>query len=88
MNKIKEIPYSVSDFIEIIRSNMYYVDKTMYLPKLEEQPRNLFFIRPRRFGKSLWTSMMCAYYDLNRKDEFQELEKDPAGVRLQAVRRS
>ena len=55
MNKIKEIPYSVSDFIEIIRSNMYYVDKTMYLPKLEEQPRNLFFIRPRRFGKSLWT---------------------------------
>ena len=73
MNKIKEIPYSVSDFIEIIRSNMYYVDKTMYLPKLEEQPRNLFFIRPRRFGKSLWTSMMCAYYDLNRKDEFQEL---------------
>lgn len=54
MNKIKEIPYSVSDFIEIIRSNMYYVDKTMYLPKLEEQPRNLFsfvlVVLARAFG--------------------------------------
>ena len=73
MNKIKEIPYSISDFVEIIRSNMYYVDKTMYLPKLEEQPRNLFFIRPRRFGKSLLINMMRAYYDLNREADFQEL---------------
>ena len=73
MNKIKEIPYSVSDFREIVRSNMYYVDKTMYIPLLEDQPRNLFFIRPRRFGKSLLLSMMCAYYDINLADRFEEL---------------
>ena len=73
MNKIKEIPYSVSDFREIVRSNMYYVDKTMYIPLLEDQPRNLFFIRPRRFGKSLLLSMMCAYYDINLADKFEEL---------------
>ena len=73
MNKIKEIPYSVSDFMEIVRSNMYYVDKTMYIPLLEDQPRNLFFTRPRRFGKSLLLSMMCAYYDINLADRFEEL---------------
>mgnify|MGYP002516131331 FL=1 len=73
MNKIKEIPYSVSDLREIVRSNMYYVDKTMYIPLLEDQPRNLFFIRPRRFGKSLLLSMMCAYYDINLADRFEEL---------------
>ena len=72
MNKIKEIPYSVSDFIEIIRSNMYYVDKTMYLPKLEEQPRNLFFIRPRRFGKSLLLSTFEAYFE-GKKELFEGL---------------
>ncbi len=73
MSKIKAIPYSISNFVEIVRSNSYYVDKTMYIPKLEDQPRNLFFIRPRRFGKSLLLSMLRAYYDINMKDRFQEL---------------
>ena len=51
-NQLKEVPYGVSDFDVVRRDNLYYVDKTMYLPKLESQARNLFFIRPRRFGKS------------------------------------
>ena len=52
MEEVKEIPYGVSNFVEVAEQNMYYVDKTMYLPLLEKQPRYLFFIRPRRFGKS------------------------------------
>lgn len=45
----------------------------MYIPKLEEEADSLFFIRPRRFGKSLLLSMMCAYYDINQSDRFEEL---------------
>ena len=75
-NKIKEIPYGVSDFDIVRRDNLYYVDKTMYLPKLESQARNLFFIRPRRFGKSVFISMLHAYYDIRNKDKFQELFGD------------
>ena len=71
-NQLKEVPYGVSDFDVVRRDNLYYVDKTMYLPKLESQARNLFFIRPRRFGKSLFISMLRAYYDVRHKDEFQE----------------
>lgn len=54
MENIKEIPYGIANFVEVAEQNMYYVDKTMYLPLLEKQPRNLFFIRPRCFGKSIF----------------------------------
>ena len=73
MENVKRIPYGVSDFVDIIKRNQYYVDKTMYIPKLEEEADSLFFIRPRRFGKSLLLSMMCAYYDINQSDRFEEL---------------
>ena len=73
MEDVKEIPYGFSNFVEVMRQNMYYVDKTPYLPMLESQPRNLFLIRPRRFGKSIFLSMMSAYYDIARKDEFAAL---------------
>ena len=73
MENVKRIPYGVSDFVDIIKRNQYYVDKTMYIPKLEEEADSLFFIRPRRFGKSLLLSMMCAYYDINLSDRFEEL---------------
>ena len=73
MENVKRVPYGVSDFVDIIKRNQYYVDKTMYLPLFEEQADNLFFIRPRRFGKSLLLSMMCAYYDSFMKDRFEEL---------------
>ena len=75
-NKIKEIPYGVSDFDIVRRDNLYYVDKTMYLPKLESEARFLFFIRPRRFGKSVFISMLRAYYDIRTKDKFQEVFGD------------
>jgi hypothetical protein len=75
-NQIKEIPYGVSDFDIVRRDNMYYVDKTMYLPQLESQARYLFFIRPRRFGKSVFISMLHAYYDISRADKFQDMFGD------------
>ena len=72
MENVKRIPYGVADFIRIIEDDMYYVDKTMYIPLLEQQPDNLFFIRPRRFGKSLFINMLCAYYDCRLKDHFEQ----------------
>ena len=73
MIEAKRVPYGVSDFLRVIRENQYYVDKTMYIPLLEAQPDNLIFIRPRRFGKSLFLSMLEAYYDCKLKDQFQEI---------------
>ncbi len=68
----KRIPYGRNDFIQIIEQNNYYVDKTMYLPMLEDEAVNLFFIRPRRFGKSMFLGMLHAYYDCRTKDKFQQ----------------
>ena len=76
MDEIKQIPYGVADFVSVRERNMYYVDKTMYLQELEAQPDCLFFIRPRRFGKSLFISMMKAYYDKSMAVEFDKLFGD------------
>ncbi len=70
---MKQVPYGVADFVSVMTQNLYYVDKTMFLPELEKQPRNLFFIRPRRFGKSIFLSMLYSYYDCNQKGRFEEL---------------
>ena len=69
----KQVPYGVSDFITVVTQNLYYVDKTMYIPQLEEEARFLFFTRPRRFGKSLFINMLRAYYDSSKKKDFQIL---------------
>ena len=68
----KKLPYGVSNFVTIVEKNNYYVDKTMYIPMLEEEACNLFFIRPRRFGKSLFLGMLHAYYDCRTKDKFEQ----------------
>ena len=60
MNAVKGIPYGVARFEEVRNENFYYVDKTMYLPLLEDTGKYLFLIRPRRFGKSVFVSMMQA----------------------------
>ena len=73
---VKRLPYGINDFEAVIEQNQYYVDKTMYLPLLENQPSNIFFIRPRRFGKSLFLSMLHAYYDCSKKEKFQTLFGD------------
>lgn len=73
MEAVKGIPYGMSNFTDVIEQNRYYVDKTMYIPMLEDQANYLIFIRPRRFGKSLLLSMLRAYYDLSSKEKFQQL---------------
>ena len=70
---VKGIPYGVASFEEIRNEHFYYVDKTMYLPLLENTSKYLFLIRPRRFGKSVFVSMMRDYYDIAKADRFDTL---------------
>lgn len=61
------IPYGVADFTRIRSRDFFYVDKTAFIPRLEDPTRgrnHLLFLRPRRFGKSLLISMLEAYYDV------------------------
>ncbi len=74
--KPKRIPYGVADYGSMKRNHMYYVDKTAYIPLIEESPYYLLFIRPRRFGKSLWLSTLAHYYDINQAEHFTELFGD------------
>ena len=71
--KPKRIPYGMMNFEHVRRDNCYYVDKTRFIEKIEDANKYFFFIRPRRFGKSLTLSMLAHYYDVNMKDRFDEL---------------
>ena len=73
MEQIKQIPYGVSDFRSVIEQDLYYVDKSMYIEELEKQSRTLIFIRPRRFGKSLFLNMLRLYYDKAASADFESL---------------
>ena len=71
---MKKILYGTSHFPTMIRDNGYYVDKTRYIAELEGLgAKVLTFLRPRRFGKSLFISMLEAYYDINTADQFDEI---------------
>lgn len=72
MDKKKMLPYGVSNFEAVRQENYYYVDKTGYLRDLEEY-KYVLFLRPRRFGKSLFLNMLRTYYDINCKDKFETL---------------
>ena len=71
--KPKRIPYGMMNFGHLRRDNCYYVDKTRFIERIEEANKYFFFIRPRRFGKSLTLSMLAHYYDINLKDRFDQL---------------
>ncbi|MDR1341712.1 MAG: ATP-binding protein [Prevotellaceae bacterium] len=72
--KFKQLPYGNSNFESIITENYAYVDKTRFIELLEKEPnKNQFFIRPRKFGKSLFYSLLSHYYDVNRADSFERL---------------
>lgn len=72
MSQVKRIPYGISDFNQLRSDNCYLVDRTRYLPLIEQMPNYLFLIRPRRFGKSLFLSMMRTYYDILQRDNFDK----------------
>ena len=68
-----KIPYGLSNFQKVITENYLYIDKTEYIAKLEETGEHLIFLRPRRFGKSLFLSSLWYYYDIAYKDEFDSI---------------
>ena len=69
----KRIPYGMMNFEAIIDDDCYYVDKTPYIEKIERANKFFFYIRPRRFGKSLTLSMLQHYYDINEANKFEHL---------------
>ena len=73
MADFKRIPYGISNFKQLRRESLYFVDKSQYIQQLEDADHYLFLIRPRRFGKSVFLSMLRAYYDLNEVDTFDTL---------------
>lgn len=66
------IPYAVADFVDLRERGYYYVDKTDFIPSLEDYNAPVF-LRPRRFGKSLLISTLACYYDRTKADRFEEL---------------
>ena len=70
------IPYGMMNFVAIREDNYYYVDKTRFIERVEKSNRFFFFIRPRRFGKSLTMSMLHHYYDINAADKYERLYGD------------
>ena len=74
---MKKLPYGISNYEELIEDGYYYVDKTMYIEKLENlAEKRILFLSPRKFGKTLFTSMIENYYDIRKVDEFEKLYKD------------
>ncbi|MEZ4867600.1 MAG: AAA family ATPase [Caldilineaceae bacterium] len=73
---LKRIPYAIADYRRLREENGYYVDKTRFIPLIEAAPFYLFFIRPRRFGKTLWLTLLDYYYDINEKENFGTLFGD------------
>ena len=69
----KRIPYGMQNFEDVIKEDCYYVDKTPFIEEIEDSNKYFFFIRPRRFGKSLTLSMLENYYDINKKDKFESI---------------
>jgi len=68
-----KFPYGISDFQSVMLENYFYVDRTDRIPLIEESGKQLLFLRPRRFGKSLLLSMLENYYDVARAEQFEEL---------------
>ena len=71
---MKKLPYGISDYESLIENDYYYVDKTMYIEKLENlAERYIMFLRPRKFGKTLFTSTLENYYDIKKEEKFEKL---------------
>lgn len=68
-----KFPYGVCNFAKIITQNDFYVDRTDKIPFIEQSGKQLLFLRPRRFGKSLLISMLENYYDIATADKFEPL---------------
>ncbi len=71
---MKKSPYGISNYEELIEDDYYYVDKTKYIENLENlAEKRIMFLRPRKFGKTLFTSTLENYYDIKKADKFEKL---------------
>ena len=71
---MRKLPKGISNYEDIVEENRIYVDKTMYIEELENlSDKTIMFLRPRKFGKTLFTSTLECYYDKNKKDKFEKL---------------
>lgn len=69
-----KIPYGLSDFETVIEEGFFYEDRTSFIPKIEQwYAKYPIFLRPRRFGKSLFVSMLHYYYGLEHQQKFEKL---------------
>ncbi|MFZ1234181.1 MAG: AAA family ATPase [Thiofilum sp.] len=68
-----KIPYGLSNFATVIKEHYSYIDKTSFIRTLEDEGRHNVLLRPRRFGKSLFLSMLYYYYDINSANDFNTL---------------
>ena len=68
-----KFPYGIADFQKIREEGYLYIDRTDRIPLMEEAGGQLLFLRPRRFGKSLWLSTLENYYDLAKADRFEAI---------------
>ena len=74
---MKKLPNGISNYEKLIEDGYYYVDKTEYIEKMENVSNpTIMFLRPRKFGKTLFTSVLENYYDILKKDKFERLFKD------------
>lgn len=73
MSEAKLLPYGMTNFETIMSEHYYYVDKTMFIPQIERTSRFFFFVRPRRFGKTLFLNLLTQYYDKSKADKFEDL---------------
>ncbi|MCL0100974.1 ATP-binding protein, partial [Peptococcaceae bacterium] len=72
-----KIPYGISNFKIMREENYIYIDKTKAIETLEKTgSKYILFIRPRRFGKSLFISTLQHYYDVNEEQNYNNLFKD------------
>ena len=71
-NALKMAPYGESNFAILRANNLAYVDKTEFIAKLESFANRFpFIVRPRRFGKTLFTQTLQAYYDIAAAKDFE-----------------
>ena len=69
---LRRLPYGETDYVTIRKENSYYVDKTAFIRYFENAAKYVMFLRPRRFGKSLFLNTLSAYYDVLRKEQFEQ----------------
>ena len=71
---MKKLPNGISNYEELIDDGYIYVDKTKYIETLENlTDKRIMFLRPRKFGKTLFTSVLENYYDILKVDKFEKL---------------